>query len=54
MSYMQGMEKRTKLFFAIFTTRTLLQIICVLGVVVVMKWLRVRYDFSWATALAAG
>jgi len=37
----------------LFSTRTLLQIICVLGPVVVMKWLSSHYDFSWASALAA-
>ena len=37
----------------VFSTRSLLQIICVLGAVVAMKALRAHYDFSWATALAA-
>jgi hypothetical protein len=41
------------LFNKVFSTRTLLQIICVLGAVVVMKLLSSQYDFSWATALAA-
>jgi hypothetical protein len=41
------------LFNKVFSTRTLLQIICVLGAVVVMKVLSSHYDFSWATALAA-
>jgi hypothetical protein len=41
------------LFNKIFLTRTLLQIICVLGAVVAMKALSVHYDFSWSTALAA-
>lgn len=36
-----------------FSTRTLLQIVCVLGAVVVMKVLSAHYDFSWASALAA-
>ena len=49
---MQGMENRTKLFLAIFTTRTLLQIVCVLGAAVTMKWLGSYYDFNWAIALA--
>jgi hypothetical protein len=40
------------LFNKVFLTRTLLQIICVLGAVAVMK-LSSYYDFSWATALAA-
>jgi hypothetical protein len=38
----------------IFTTRTLLQIIFVLTAAIVMKALSSHYDFSWATALAAG
>jgi predicted component of type VI protein secretion system len=41
------------LFNKVFSTRTLVQIICVLGAVVVMKALSAHYDFSWATALAA-
>ncbi len=40
------------LFNRVFSTRTLLQIICVLGAVVVMKVLSYHYDFSWAAALA--
>jgi hypothetical protein len=38
----------------VFTTRTLLQIIFVLTVAVIMKAISAQYDFSWATALAAG
>jgi len=38
----------------IFTTRTLLQIIFVLAVTFIMKAASSHYDFSWATALAAG
>jgi len=38
----------------VFTTRTLLQIIFVLTATVMMKALSSHYDFSWATALAAG
>jgi hypothetical protein len=41
------------LFNKVFSTRTLLQIICVLGAFVAMKALSAHYDFSWATALAA-
>jgi hypothetical protein len=41
------------LFNKVFSPRTLLQIICVLGAVVVMKTLSSHYDFSWAAALAA-
>jgi hypothetical protein len=42
-----------KLFNQVFSTRALLQVICVLGAVVVMKVLSAHYDFSWASALAA-
>lgn len=38
----------------VFTTRTLLQIIIVLTATVMMKAISAHYDFSWATALAAG
>jgi hypothetical protein len=41
------------LFNEVFSTRTLLLIICVLGAVVVMNGLSSHYDFSWASALAA-
>ena len=41
------------LFSKVFSTRTLLQIVCVLAAAVVMKGLSAHYDFSWATALAA-
>jgi hypothetical protein len=43
-----------KLLSKVFTTRTLVQIIVVLTAVVVMKAISLHYDFSWATALAAG
>jgi hypothetical protein len=33
---------------------TLMQIVCILIATVAMKALSVHYDFSWATALAAG
>jgi hypothetical protein len=46
-------EDHMTLFNKVFSTRTLLQIICVLGAVVAMKALSANYDFSWATALAA-
>jgi hypothetical protein len=42
-----------KLFNKVFSTRTLLQIICILGAVIVMKVSSSYYDFSWAAALAA-
>jgi len=38
----------------VFTTRTLVQIICVLTAVLVMKAISSHYDFSWISALAAG
>jgi len=41
------------LFNKVFSTRTLVQIICILGAVVVMKALSTHFDFSWAAALAA-
>jgi hypothetical protein len=41
------------LFNKVFSTSTLVQIICVLGAVVVMKASSAHYDFSWAAALAA-
>jgi hypothetical protein len=37
----------------LFSTKALLQIICVLGLIVAMKALSEYYDFSWASALAA-
>jgi hypothetical protein len=46
-------EQHMPLFNKVFSTRTLLQIICVLGAIVVMKALSAHYDFSWFTALAA-
>jgi hypothetical protein len=46
-------EHHMTLFNKVFSTRTLLQIICILGAVVVMKALSSHYYFSWATALAA-
>jgi hypothetical protein len=36
------------LFNKVFSTRTLLQIICVLVVVVAMKLLSAYFDFTWA------
>jgi hypothetical protein len=42
------------IFVRIFTTRTLLQIIFVLTTTLMMKAISANYDFSWATALAAG
>jgi hypothetical protein len=42
------------IFIRIFTTRTLLQIIFILTATLMMKAVSSHYDFSWATALAAG
>ena len=39
------------LFNRVFSTRTLLKIICLLVAVVAMKLLSAHYDFSWATAI---
>jgi len=38
----------------VFTTKTLVQIIFVLTAAIMMKMISAHYDFSWATALAAG
>ena len=43
-----------RLFAKMFSNRTLMQIVVVLTATVAMKALSVHYDFSWATALAAG
>ena len=47
-------EHHMTLLNRIFTTRTLLQIIFVLAATVIMKAASLHYDFSWASALAAG
>ena len=47
-------EHHMALLNRIFTTRTLLQIIFVLTATIMMKAISAHYDFSWATALAAG
>jgi hypothetical protein len=54
MPYRNAMEHRMTLLSKIFTTRTLVQIIFVLTAMVVMKAMSSHYDFSWASALAAG
>jgi hypothetical protein len=46
-------EHHMTLFNKVFSTRTLLQIVCVLTAAIIMKGLSAHYDFSWATALAA-
>ena len=45
------MKSTLDLFSSVFTTRTLVQIICVLTAAVLMKWIGGGYDLSWATAL---
>jgi hypothetical protein len=50
----RGRELFMTLFAKVFSTQTLLQIVVVLTATVAMKALSVQYDFSWATALAAG
>ena len=54
MSYTAVREHHMTLLSKIFTTKTLLQIIFVLTAMVIMKAASSHYDFSWATALAAG
>jgi hypothetical protein len=49
-----GQGHHMTLLNKVFTTRTLMQIIFVLAVAVIMKAASLHYDFSWATALAAG
>jgi hypothetical protein len=52
MPYRAATECQMTLLNKVFTTRTLIQIIVVLVVVVAMKATSLHYDFSWATALA--
>jgi hypothetical protein len=54
MSYRNATEHHMTLLSKIFTTRTLVQIIFVLTAMIVMKAMSSHYDFSWASALAAG
>jgi hypothetical protein len=54
MPYTNAMEHLMTLLSKVFTTGTLVRIIFVLAAVVVMKAISSHYDFSWATALAAG
>jgi hypothetical protein len=54
MSYSKATEHNMTLLSRIFTTRTLVQIIFVLTAIIVMKAMSSHYDFSWASALAAG
>jgi hypothetical protein len=54
MPYTAAGEHHMTLLNKIFTTRTLLQIIFVLAATVILKATSPHYDFSWATALAAG
>jgi hypothetical protein len=41
-------------FAKVFSTRTLMQIVVILAATLAMKAVSLHYDFSWATALAAG
>lgn len=54
MSYTGATEHHMTLLNKVFTTRTLVQIIFVLAAAVILKAASLHYDFSWATALAAG
>jgi hypothetical protein len=54
MPYRSATEHHMTLLSKIFTTRTLVQIIFVLTAMIVMKAMSSHYDFSWASALAAG
>jgi hypothetical protein len=54
MPYTTQREHHMTLLNKVFTTRTLVQIILVLAAVVILKAASLHYDFSWATALAAG
>jgi hypothetical protein len=47
------MEKLSKIFVAVFTTKILASIVCFLAGVLLMKGLSSYYDFSWINALAA-
>jgi hypothetical protein len=47
------MQKLSKLFVAVFTTKFLAFIVCFLAGVLLMKGLSYYYDFNWINALAA-
>jgi hypothetical protein len=51
--YTQGMEKLSKVFVAVFTTKFLTSIVCFLAGVLLMKGLGNYYGFNWISALAA-
>ena len=51
--YTHRMRNWTPIFQVVFSTRGLVKIACVLGVIVVLKSLSVYFDFDWATALAS-
>jgi hypothetical protein len=51
--YTQGMEKLSKLYFAVFTTKFLASIACFLAGVLLMKGLGNYYGFNGISALAA-
>jgi hypothetical protein len=54
MPYRSTTEHHMTLLSKVFTTRTLVQIIFVLTAMIIMKAMSSHYDFSWASALAAG
>jgi hypothetical protein len=47
------MEKLSRIFTLVFTTKFLTLIVCVLVAVLLMKGLSSYYDFDWTSALAA-
>lgn len=47
------MEKLSKVYVAVFTTKFLASIACFLAGVLLMKGLSNYYDFNWISALAA-
>jgi hypothetical protein len=47
------MEKLSKVYVAVFTTKFLASIVCFLTGVLLMKALSNYYDFSWIRAFAA-
>jgi hypothetical protein len=51
--YTQSMEKLSKVFVAVFTTKFLASIACFLAGVLLMQGLGNYYGFNWISALAA-
>jgi hypothetical protein len=52
-AYTQGMQKLSKVYGAVFTTKFLAFIACFLAGVLLMKGLGNYYGFDWISALAA-